>query len=193
MDQTERRDRIARALLHLIANGGIEAVNLRAVALEAGYSLGMVQRLFPTKDALLEAAIQQSTQQLEQRVQQKLVGKQNSSQLLSAVLTALIDTAPETRGEVVIWLYLLSQAVISPENAQPLRRYYQSAQQVIAQIIARGQRESAFSAQLEPLEIATDLLALADGLTLQLQIGHITPQQADKILARQLEPLAAIP
>ena len=194
MEQTERQDQILAALLRLVARGGIEAVNLRTVAQEASCSLGMVQRQFPSKDALLEAAIEYSMQQLEQRVQRKLLRSDPaSSQLLGAILAALIDTAPETRGETVIWLSFLTQAVIVPEYAQHLRRYYQPAQREIAEIISHGQRELEFTTKLDPLETAIGLLALADGLTLQLQIGSITPEQASNVLARQLEGLMVIP
>ena len=194
MGQSERRNQILEAFLKLVARGGIAAVNLRTVALEAGCSLGMVQRRFPSKDALLEAAIAHSVGRLERRLRPLPLsdGYLSARQFLERVLTELTLTTLETRGETVIWLSVLEQAVIVPEYAQHLRCYYQPAQGELAEIIAHGQRTNEFNPQLEPLETAISLLALADGLTLQLQIGSITAQQAQAVLICQLEMLAAI-
>jgi TetR/AcrR family transcriptional regulator, transcriptional repressor of bet genes len=193
MEQTERQTQILGALLRLVARGGIEAVSLRTVAQEVGYSLGMVQRQFRSKDDMLKAAVRYSVRQGEERLQPLLLDTSvTARQLLEVVLAQMMDISPETRGETLIWLSFLARAVIEPQFAQHVQRYHRPVQQGIAEIIRHGQLNAEFATQFEAEESAIGLVALADGLTLQLQIGSITPQQASQILARQLEGLAII-
>src|SRR5262245_7586922 len=49
-------ERLIRAALELIAEAGIESVTLRGIGERAGYSRGLVNYRFGTKEALLRAA-----------------------------------------------------------------------------------------------------------------------------------------
>jgi AcrR family transcriptional regulator len=60
MPLAERRAQLVEAALRVAAQAGVEAVTVRAVAHEAGVSLGAVHYAFQDKDALL-AAMGQST------------------------------------------------------------------------------------------------------------------------------------
>ena len=66
--QAARRDRVIRAALSLGKTGGYEAVQMRAVAAEAGVALGTIYRYFSSKDHLLAAAQVLWVRELEQRV-----------------------------------------------------------------------------------------------------------------------------
>ena len=55
--QRERRKRILDATIHLAANGGFEAVQMRAVAERADVALGTLYRYFPSKIHLLVSAM----------------------------------------------------------------------------------------------------------------------------------------
>ena len=66
--QAARRDRVIRAALALGKAGGYEAVQMRAVATEAGVALGTIYRYFSSKDHLLAAAQVLWVKELEQRV-----------------------------------------------------------------------------------------------------------------------------
>ena len=51
-----RRDRLSAVLLEVVAEGGLEAASIRAIAARAGVAIGTVQHYFPTKDAMLRHA-----------------------------------------------------------------------------------------------------------------------------------------
>ena len=57
VDREERRREIAAAVLRLVATRGVEAASLRAVAAEAGVSMGAVQHYFTTRDEMLRFAL----------------------------------------------------------------------------------------------------------------------------------------
>jgi AcrR family transcriptional regulator len=53
MELTPRRAAFADAALRVLARDGMASVSFRTVAIEAGMSLGAVQKAFPTKDIML--------------------------------------------------------------------------------------------------------------------------------------------
>jgi AcrR family transcriptional regulator len=66
--QAARRERVVRAALDLGAEGGYDAVQMRDVAARAEVALGTIYRYFPSKDALLLAAMVHWVGDLERRV-----------------------------------------------------------------------------------------------------------------------------
>ncbi|MCO1576811.1 TetR family transcriptional regulator C-terminal domain-containing protein [Crossiella sp. SN42] len=63
-----RRHAIGNALLRIVARDGLDGVSLRAVATEAGTSLGMVQRQFAGKDELMLFALKQTGAATAERI-----------------------------------------------------------------------------------------------------------------------------
>jgi len=66
--QAARRQRVLVAALQLGADGGYDAVQMRGVAAAAEVALGTIYRYFPSKDALLAAAMVEWMEDLERRV-----------------------------------------------------------------------------------------------------------------------------
>lgn len=66
--QAARRQRVLLAALKLGAEGGYDAVQMREVAATAEVALGTIYRYFPSKDALLAAAMVEWMEDLERRV-----------------------------------------------------------------------------------------------------------------------------
>ncbi|MEX2292448.1 MAG: TetR family transcriptional regulator [Acidimicrobiales bacterium] len=114
--QAERRQRVLAAALRLGAEGGYDAVQMRDVASTAGVALGTIYRYFPSKDALLAAAMVQWMEDLEHRVSQKppkgatttervydvlrrgVATMERQPQLAEAVITALTSDDREAGG-----------------------------------------------------------------------------------------------
>ena len=66
--QAARRQRVLVAALQLGADGGYDAVQMRDIAATAEVALGTIYRYFPSKDALLAAAMVEWMEDLERRV-----------------------------------------------------------------------------------------------------------------------------
>ncbi|AEF39353.1 cholesterol catabolism transcriptional regulator KstR [Hoyosella subflava] len=81
--QRERRKRILDATLALAAKGGFEAVQMRAVAENAGVALGTLYRYFPSKIHLLVAALAQEFQVAGEKLDRsKIPGETAADRLL---------------------------------------------------------------------------------------------------------------
>lgn len=70
-DQRERRRRLIDAAFELGAEGGYDAVQMRAVATTANVALATIYRNFSSKDQLLAAAMTEWTGRLRDRVAQR--------------------------------------------------------------------------------------------------------------------------
>mgnify|MGYP002648522336 CR=1 FL=1 len=57
VDHEERRAEIDRVVWAIIAEQGVAAVTLRAIAARGGISMGRVQHYFPTRDAIVRHAL----------------------------------------------------------------------------------------------------------------------------------------
>ena len=111
--QAARRQRVLVSALELAADGGYDAVQMRDVATSAGVALGTIYRYFPSKDALLAAAMVEWMEDLERRVTQRgpkgdttaervydvlrraVATMERQPKLAEAVITALTSDDPQ--------------------------------------------------------------------------------------------------
>jgi TetR/AcrR family transcriptional regulator, cholesterol catabolism regulator len=90
--QAARRQRVLVAALELGAEGGYEAVQMRDVAASAEVALGTVYRYFPSKDALLAAAMVEWMEDLERRVTQRAPRGATTAERVYDVLRRAVAT-----------------------------------------------------------------------------------------------------
>ncbi len=90
--QAARRQRVLQAALQLGAEGGYDAVQMRDVAALAEVALGTIYRYFPSKDALLAAAMVEWMEDLERRVSQRAPRGTTIAQRVYDVLRRAVAT-----------------------------------------------------------------------------------------------------
>lgn len=90
--QAARRQRVLLAALELGAEGGYDAVQMRDVAASAQVALGTIYRYFPSKDALLGAAMVEWMEDLERRVTQKAPTGATTAERVYDVLRRAVAT-----------------------------------------------------------------------------------------------------
>ncbi|ASO22628.1 AcrR family transcriptional regulator [Actinoalloteichus hoggarensis] len=105
--RSERRQRVAAALLRVVVAEGMDAASLRAVAAEAGMSLGMVQRLFDTKDELLLFTYRACLDAMAARITEAVEDRQGLPMLvmLRAALLAALPLDEQRRAD---WRYIIA-------------------------------------------------------------------------------------
>lgn len=90
--QAARRQRVLVAALRLGADGGYDAVQMRDVAASAEVALGTIYRYFPSKDALLAAAMVEWMEDLERRVTTRAPQGQTTTERVYDVLRRAVAT-----------------------------------------------------------------------------------------------------
>lgn len=182
VDHRQRRDRIADAVCRLAATSGLDQVSLRHVAEEAGVSMGQVQHYFATKDSMLIFAFQALSERVEARIAAVRHADQPPSEkaVLTALLREMLPVSEQARAEAPVWIAFLSRAIVEPQLATAVTHNGRDLPGFIAETIRRAQHAGTASPDLVPCREATTLLALADGMMIQLLIGQL---QADEALA----------
>ncbi|MFF9785959.1 TetR/AcrR family transcriptional regulator [Streptomyces nigrescens] len=185
VDHESRRRQIAEAVCQLADESGLEGVTLRDVAARAQVSMGAVQRCFGTKEEMLVFALGHIGERVTARVSARLAASpaQSARTALGHAATEVSLLQKEHRAEARVWLAFAAQAAVSPPLAGILRTNYAGLQTVFAQLIAEA------SDTADPDRAARTLLALADGLTTHVLIGHLSPAEALDVLDGQLNRL----
>ncbi|WP_018549401.1 TetR/AcrR family transcriptional regulator [Streptomyces sp. LaPpAH-108] len=194
VDYESRRRRIAEAVCLLADEHGPEGVSMRDVAARAQVSVGAVQRCFRSKGEMLLFAVDHVGERITERVRNRLAASPDRS--AAAVLGHATDEIAllreEHRAEARIWLAFVAQAAVSESLAGPLRISYTALQTLLVRLIAEAtETDSADEGATppDPQREARALLALADGLTTHVLIGHLTGREAEEVLRTHLAGL----
>jgi AcrR family transcriptional regulator len=189
VDHVGRRHLIAEAVCHLADERGLEGVTLRDVAARAQVSMGAVQRCFRTKEEMLVFALGHIGERIGERVHARLVRSpaQSASTALGHAATEIALLREEHRAEARVWLAFVAQAAVSKTLATTLRANYAALQEAFTCLIVEVDESAGRAVSLDPQREARTLLALADGLTAHVLIGHLTPQAAQDVLHAHLD------
>ncbi|MFF8639860.1 TetR/AcrR family transcriptional regulator [Streptomyces sp. NPDC015345] len=192
VDYEERRRRIAEAVCLLIARSGMESVSLRDVAAEARVSMGAVQRCFRTKDEMLLFALEDISQRVGERARARIEmsdAPRSAATLLDRTLAALALVDAEDREQAQVWGAFVAHAAVSGQLAAVLRETYAKLHELLVWLLGYGKDTGELSPALDPSAEARALLALTEGLTAQVLVGHQTPESAREVLGRYVRGL----
>lgn len=212
VDHVSRRRTIAEAVCRLADERGLEGVTLRDVAARAEVSMGAVQRCFRTKEEMLVFALGYVGERIGERVRARLVRSpaQSAGTALGYAAAEVALLGEEHRAEARVWLAFVAQAAVSEALAGTLRANYAALEEVFARLVAEVAETGGGAAgaapvagaesaepdggaprpePLDPRRAARTLLALADGLTAHVLVGHLAPAEAHDVLHAHLAGL----
>ncbi len=193
VDPESRRAAIAESVWRLIARGGIDVVTLRNVAFEAGISLGQIQHYFTGKFELLSYAHQHLTDRVTARLtthdHPNTDEEPDPRTLLRDALVQLLPLDDDRTLEAHAGHGFLTRATVSPEIAVQLGKAHADREDFIVDHLRRGQRLGTVALDLDPTRAARILLAVIDGLTAHVLIGHHSPADAEHALDTHLDEL----
>ncbi|MFJ8625184.1 TetR/AcrR family transcriptional regulator [Kitasatospora sp. NPDC093550] len=186
VDHEGRRRQIADAVCALVDERGLGAVTLRDVAIRAEVSMGAVQRCFRTKEEMLRFALAHVGERVTERVRARLAAGPTRSAAgeLGLVAGEVALLREEHRAEARVWLAFVAAAAVDAGLARTLRSSYAALEELVARLTA----EASGGAPWARTE-ARALLALADGLTAHVLIGHRTAAEAEEVLRAHLDGL----
>ncbi|MFF9603871.1 TetR/AcrR family transcriptional regulator [Streptomyces sp. NPDC014684] len=194
VDYESRRRRIAEAVCLLADEHGLEAVSMRDVAARAQVSLGAVQRCFRSKEEMLLFAVDHVGDRIAERVRTRLAASpaQSAATTLGHAADEIALLREEHRAEARIWLAFVAQAAVSEPLAGPLRTSYAALENLVVRLVTEATESRSADEDVAPpgsRNEARTLLALADGLTTHVLIGHLTANEAEEALHTHLAGL----
>lgn len=198
VDHAQRRREFAVAVWGLIAERGIEGVTLRAVAAEAGVSVGRVQHYYSTRDelvqdscrAMIEMAAQGFGVEVDEAGREAAPPTSASPDDPAATLRALILHAVPTtdtfRRGAAVWTAYVAKSVDDPVIADLIADAQRGAVAYTAGLITAAREAGAMRAGRPAADLALDLLACGDGLATRVLTGALNTEEATCVLEGRL-------
>jgi AcrR family transcriptional regulator len=167
VDHEERRAELGAALWRLASRDGLEAVTVRRVAEEAGWSTGAVVHYFSGKEELLQFAFRTVADRVGRRL---AAAAERTDEPLELARTWLVQGLPldaERQAEVRVWFAFLGLALARPELARAQRLTYRAWRGRVAGLLQEAQRRGQIRADVDCSAAAAALVAVVDGLAVQ--------------------------
>ncbi|PRY40251.1 TetR family transcriptional regulator [Geodermatophilus tzadiensis] len=191
VDAAERRRQIAEAVWRVIRRDGVPGASVRAVAREAGTSMGSLRHWFATQDELLHFAMTLVVERARARGE---AAASAGGPLVARLLRVLEETLPlddERQAETEVWLALTARALVDPRLAELRDRsaaeLHAFCGDVVRVLTEAGEARSGLDLDLE----AERLYAVLDGLAVHA-VSRPTALPADRarqVLAAHLDSL----
>lgn len=187
VDHSLQRQRIANAAFRLIQKEGIEHTTVRAIAQEAGMSVGSMRHYLATQDDLFIFAMQLCAEQNRTRVE-ALPQTGSALEQLSAFLEQLLPLDEERLLETKIWLAFVARAQANPTLVATLKEINEGLLLYI-QVVIDVLTSAGYLSQ-EPTDTleADHLLALVNGLAINALLfpDRMAPDKVRAVLKHHL-------
>lgn len=165
---SEKAQRIVAAMRESVGRRGAAGATFDYVAREAGVSRGLLHYYFGSKERLLVEVVRRDTEIRLETLEARLE-KAGSVEAIVDVLVAQLEefVQADAGGEALI--YEMFTASRHNEELQPeMRELYRSIRTHVAGALREREREGVLKLRDEPEAVAAVLLALGDGMALQL-------------------------
>jgi AcrR family transcriptional regulator len=186
VDHEQRREELAAAVWRLASRDGLEAVTIRSVAAEAGWSTGALHHYFSDKEELLLFAFGTIADRIGRRVAAAHEVATDPLGLARELLAVGLPLDAERRAETRVWFAFLGLALTRPVLARAQRAAYRHWRRLVADALREAQEQGQVEPGMDVEREAAGLVALVDGLAVQAMFGPRAGMQdlVDEHLAR---------
>lgn len=193
----ERRRQICDALLDVVAEAGIAGATIRVVAERSGWSTGVLGHYFRGRHDLLLGGLRRAAEILAEhntRVLETLDGLQALEQILEG-------SVPLDRRRLAlsrIFFFFFIEAMTDEDLRKEVEFYLLGWRKSVGRAIRRAQEAGDISANINPREVAKDLVGLVDGLSLHALLddgvmARLREQSPTRFWIRRLTEGAGVP
>jgi AcrR family transcriptional regulator len=170
VDHGERREIFAAAALRVIMRAGVAGLTVREVAREAGFTTGALTHYFRSKDQLLIEASELSARLV--RVQMERAERAEPAiEAIRKVVALALPLTREIRGYWRIWVGYWERSSYDDDVARVMRLRYEEWRKRLAVLLARAQAEGDVDPAVDIDHAAGSLVALVDGIGVQVLLG----------------------
>jgi TetR/AcrR family transcriptional regulator, transcriptional repressor of bet genes len=193
VDHKERRAELCAAVWRLASRDGLEAVTVRNVAEEAGWSTGAVVHYFSDKEELVLSAFETVADRVGRRLAEAADRGGEPFDLARAWLVEGLPLDRERQAEVRVWFALLGLALTRPALARAQRLTYRAWRGRVADLLGEAQEHGTIRADVDCSAAAAALVALVDGLAIQttFEPRALSARRAAQLVDAHLDALRA--
>jgi len=167
VDHEQRREELAAAVWRLASHDGLDAVTIRGVSAEAGWSTGALHHYFSDKEELLLFAFQTVADRVGRRVAAAREEAGEPLELARALLAIGLPLDDERRDETRVWFAFLGLALTRPPLARAQRLAYDAWRRLVADALRDARERGDIEEDVDVEREAAALVALVDGLAVQ--------------------------
>lgn len=167
VDHQQRRREISEALLDIVAEGGTNAVTFRAVAKRSGWSTGVLGHYFTNRDDLLLGGLRRAGEISAER--QRSIGRTMlGRQAIEAILEEELPLDNRRLALTRIFIFFYGEAAVDKTVMIEIDGYLNAWRKQTAKAVRAAQELGDIDPALDADEVAADLVALADGLSIHV-------------------------
>lgn len=182
-DQTERRRQLAQAARQVLLERGAVGVRVKDVADRAGLAPSSVLYYYPSLDELLIEVSRGAIHRFAERRAAAVRQVDGAPRQLRLAIHLGVPSGPDdTESRLLYELDAFTGS--SPAFGILTTSYFDRQALLYESVLEAGARQGEFSLSAAPLAVARGLVAMEDGLGLQVVIGHpsIDSAAAESIL-----------
>lgn len=191
VDHAQRRREFAAALVRCARVRGLHAIGFREVAAEAGVSVNLVQYYFPNKEQLLLGGLIHVRERITERLRCRrdaLSDPTDPAQRVRAILEELLPSDEASTDLYCVHAAYAALALTDPAlAAQPHAAGPDELHPELTELLRIAQQNNQIAQDRDPNLTATNLLALATGLSAYVVSGYHTLDVATSVLTGQLD------
>ncbi|MFD6658627.1 TetR/AcrR family transcriptional regulator [Streptomyces parvus] len=180
VDHRGRREVIARALWRVVEQRGTTQLTMRAVAQEAGMSLGQLQHYFASRAAMLAFAMDFASEQTSVRIDQglkKLGARPHPRDVLRLTLVEILPLHADARATSRMSAAYVLEALHDEAVREQARRGLVQGRALVEQLVRQAIDDGHIDSGRDPATETNLLLALT-GFTPLIELDVIEPQDA---------------
>lgn len=188
VNHEERRQAIAEAVLRLVETKGVEAASLRAVAAEAGVSMGAVQHYFSATDEMLLFALEYGNGLLVERLPGLLAEREPATlrETLQWFCTLLLPLDSDSRAGARLWAALIARGCVDEPTRKLAADAYTNLTAFISRWLTEGVEGNPMMTDVDVAKSSRHLVSVIEGLRWPLLFGAYSEDEARDVLDAQL-------
>jgi AcrR family transcriptional regulator len=166
------RQAILRAARPGAAARGYESLRFADVAQASGVGVSSLQYSFRTRDDLVTEVLRTAVHDEFERLTVRAVSEPDPWRRVCVLIAEQIDTDDDKRREAwLLWLEFWRAAVRDPALQADYAALAQRWRDLMEETVRLGVDQGAFTTDAAPSDLAAALVALIDGVLVQVEVG----------------------
>jgi AcrR family transcriptional regulator len=173
VDHEQRRRELADAALTLAAREGLAAVTTRATAAECGWSTGVLNHYFGSRNELLLAALRRTGDLQWDAYQRILAAGGTAYETLTAITESVLPLDARRLAMTRVFLFFYAQAAADETARAEITEFLARWRTVLRDTIDAGRRSGELPPDLDTDGAVLALQAASDGAALEAVLDPI--------------------
>lgn len=190
MVSTDRRTRVLRSSLELIAENGVRGLRLEEVAERADVALSLIYYHFGNRIDLLRAVFRYANEQAASTEMFAAAGQSAYDRLEAGMVGEFRGRG--ARANAVVWNELTASAMFEPELRDEVVESTRSWIRGVEDTIRSGQADGSIRVDLDPADAAEIVASILEGLSTRWVSGSITASRARALLEQAIRQILAV-